>query len=118
MGESPEQQQLQTESGSGSENTTTSVGAIEKQSPVAVPDVDNSSLGRDADADVEAGLSKGEPSSSETDPNMVDWDGSDDPEDPMNWPDSKKWTNISILSLLTVVTWVMGQYAPFATLLC
>ncbi|KAG7120091.1 Efflux pump radE like protein [Verticillium longisporum] len=33
------------------------------------------------------------------DPNLVDWDGSDDPENPMNWPDRQKWLNIGLISL-------------------
>ncbi|KAF2016704.1 MFS general substrate transporter [Aaosphaeria arxii CBS 175.79] len=35
---------------------------------------------------------------------LVDWEGDNDPENPMNWPDSKKWTNIIVLSSLSVVT--------------
>ncbi|PNH47869.1 hypothetical protein VD0004_g547 [Verticillium dahliae] len=38
------------------------------------------------------------------DPNLVDWDGPDDPENPMNWPDRQKWLNIGLISLLTFVT--------------
>ncbi|KAH0425545.1 major facilitator superfamily protein [Colletotrichum camelliae] len=38
------------------------------------------------------------------DPNTVEWNGPDDPEHPLNWPDGKKWMNIAILSLLSIVT--------------
>jgi len=38
------------------------------------------------------------------DPNLVSWDGPNDPENPMNWPDKKKWANIAVLSIMTVVT--------------
>lgn len=38
------------------------------------------------------------------DPNIVDWDGPDDPENPMNWPEKKKWLNIAVLSILTIIT--------------
>ncbi|EEY21521.1 benomyl/methotrexate resistance protein [Verticillium alfalfae VaMs.102] len=38
------------------------------------------------------------------DPNLVDWDGPDDPENPMNWHDRQKWLNIGLISLLTFVT--------------
>ena len=38
------------------------------------------------------------------DPNIVDWDGPDDPENPMNWPASRKWKLISVLALVTLVT--------------
>ena len=40
----------------------------------------------------------------ERDPNIVDWDGPDDPKNPMNWPDKKKWLNIGVLSILTIIT--------------
>ena len=38
------------------------------------------------------------------DPNVVTWDGPDDPQNPMNWTMKKKWTNIAVLSILTLVT--------------
>lgn len=40
----------------------------------------------------------------EQDPNIVDWDGPDDPENPMNWPEKKKWLNVAVLSILTIIT--------------
>ncbi|KAK1765488.1 polyamine transporter 3 [Phialemonium atrogriseum] len=40
----------------------------------------------------------------EDDPNLVSWDGPDDPQNPKNWPDSKKWFNIAVLSILTIIT--------------
>jgi hypothetical protein len=41
------------------------------------------------------------------DPNTVWWDGPDDPTNPMNWTDRKKWTNIAIVSLITLITYVL-----------
>lgn len=38
---------------------------------------------------------------------IIDWDGQDDPEHPLNWSDGKKGLNIAILSLLSVVTSVI-----------
>ncbi|KAJ4266083.1 hypothetical protein NW762_004057 [Fusarium torreyae] len=35
---------------------------------------------------------------------VVDWDGENDPENPMHWPNSKKWTNIATVSILTILT--------------
>jgi hypothetical protein len=40
----------------------------------------------------------------EQDPNVVGWDGPDDPASPSNWPDKDKWLNITVLSILTLVT--------------
>ncbi|KAF2710442.1 MFS general substrate transporter [Pleomassaria siparia CBS 279.74] len=44
------------------------------------------------------------PAQEEADANIVDWDGPDDPENPMNWPTSKKWRLIFVLALVTLVT--------------
>ena len=38
------------------------------------------------------------------DPNAVFWDGPDDPQNPMNWTNRRKWLQIVLLSTLTVVT--------------
>ena len=35
-------------------------------------------------------------------PDLVEWDGPDDPENPMNWPLKKKWTVTMLLSLMTL----------------
>lgn len=40
------------------------------------------------------------------DPNVINWDGPDDPENPLNWPALKKWTNIAFLSAITFLTYV------------
>ncbi|PQE24511.1 mfs multidrug transporter protein [Rutstroemia sp. NJR-2017a WRK4] len=37
----------------------------------------------------------------EQDPNLVTWDGPDDPENPMNWPTSKKWLVTVVMGLMT-----------------
>ncbi|KAH7391923.1 major facilitator superfamily domain-containing protein [Pyrenochaeta sp. MPI-SDFR-AT-0127] len=40
----------------------------------------------------------------EADPNIVDWDGPDDPANPQNWPAKKKWGIISALGAVTLIT--------------
>lgn len=35
------------------------------------------------------------------DPNLIEWDGPEDPENPMNWPTSKKWTVTLALGMMT-----------------
>ncbi|RSM11275.1 hypothetical protein CDV31_006827 [Fusarium ambrosium] len=40
----------------------------------------------------------------EDDPNIVGWNGPDDPENPMNWPARRKWINIALMSLLTIIS--------------
>ncbi|KAH6973121.1 major facilitator superfamily domain-containing protein [Ilyonectria sp. MPI-CAGE-AT-0026] len=43
-------------------------------------------------------------SSAGDDPNAIGWDGPDDPQNPMNWPAKRKWSNIAALSLMTLLT--------------
>ena len=38
------------------------------------------------------------------DPNIVDWDGPDDPENPLNWASSKKLGAMTIVSLVTMLS--------------
>ncbi|KAH6991463.1 major facilitator superfamily transporter [Ilyonectria sp. MPI-CAGE-AT-0026] len=40
----------------------------------------------------------------ELDRGVVAWEGPDDAENPKNWPDSKKWGHVTILSILTILT--------------
>ncbi|CCF42611.1 major facilitator superfamily transporter [Colletotrichum higginsianum] len=40
----------------------------------------------------------------EQDPNIVYWDGPDDPENPQNWTMKMKWFNVAAISMLTFVT--------------
>ncbi|CRK32519.1 hypothetical protein BN1708_005779, partial [Verticillium longisporum] len=53
--------------------------------------------------DLEKGPSKVE-DVEETDPNVVFWDGDDDPENPYNWPTWRKIVNCALISLLTFIT--------------
>lgn len=39
-----------------------------------------------------------------TDPNVINWDGPDDPENPLNWTARRKWTNIAVIAGITVLT--------------
>jgi len=49
----------------------------------------------------------------EQDPNIVDFDGPDDPENPMNWKASKKWGMVSLVSAITFLTpLASSQFAP------
>jgi len=47
------------------------------------------------------------------DPNIVDWDGPDDPEKAVNWTTKRKWTNIAIISSITFLTpLASSMFAP------
>ena len=43
------------------------------------------------------------------DPDIVDWDGPDDKENPLNWPAKQKWMNIGLLSAITLLTSVFSH---------
>jgi hypothetical protein len=49
-------------------------------------------------------IQKPDPEHREVDPNVVDWDGPDDPENPMNWPAGRKWGAIAVVSGITFLT--------------
>jgi multidrug resistance protein len=38
------------------------------------------------------------------DPNIVDWEGPDDPKNPQNWPTKRKWGIIAALGAVTLIT--------------
>lgn len=42
----------------------------------------------------------------ERDPDIVDWDGPDDPQNPQNWTPGKKWQIIAALGFITLITYV------------
>lgn len=47
------------------------------------------------------------------DDNIVDWDGENDPENPMNWSTKKKGCQIALLSVLTLITpLASSMFAP------
>ena len=38
------------------------------------------------------------------DPNIISWDGPDDPQNPVNWKESLKWANVAAVSAVTFIT--------------
>lgn len=49
----------------------------------------------------------------ESDPNIVFWDSPDDPQNPMNWPSTKKWGTVLIVSAITFLTpLASSMFAP------
>ena len=41
-----------------------------------------------------------------SDPNIVDWDGPDDPANPINWSEKLKWGNVAVISSITFLTYI------------
>lgn len=52
----------------------------------------------------EKSISTEQEEQADQDPNIVDWDGPDDPENPMNWPTWRKVLAIGIVSAITFIT--------------
>ena len=59
------------------------------------------------ETDIERQPVKEGPDAAPKDPNLVDFDGPDDPENPMNWPFWKKAATITLVSMMTLLS-----YAP------
>jgi hypothetical protein len=49
------------------------------------------------------GVAASAPSPSPSDPNLVTWDGPDDPQNPKNWSFKKKWIITVTVSLFTLM---------------
>ncbi|KAK8254788.1 major facilitator superfamily domain-containing protein [Phyllosticta capitalensis] len=63
--------------------------------------------------DVEAEQQAKKDADIQQDPNLVNWDGEDDPANPLNWPETTKWRNIALLSFTTLVTpLASSMFAP------
>lgn len=54
--------------------------------------------------DTEHDLDAGSNSENTNDPNVVDWDGPNDPENPLNWPAKKKFASIALISLISFLS--------------
>ena len=81
---------------------------------------DTITVDRPPQGDSEKDLEKNPPGATEAttakitaprDPNIVDFDGPDDPACATNWTKRKKWNNIAILSAMTFITYIT-PYIP------
>ena len=43
------------------------------------------------------------------DPNIVSWEGDNDPKDPRNWTSTQKWTMVGIVSSISFITQVPSR---------
>jgi len=69
-----------------------------------------------ASPDLESAASKADDSDNNVDPNIVDWDGPNDPANPPNWSGKMRWSHIIVISLLALVTcvWPIAASIPVA----
>ncbi|ESZ93783.1 hypothetical protein SBOR_5839 [Sclerotinia borealis F-4128] len=86
----------------GSSQTTT----------LAKGDIDVEAQGEKEKEDV----SRLEREKEEQDPNLVTWDGPDDPENPMNWPAKKKWMVTVMFGFMTFVVTFASSVFSTATM--
>ncbi|KAF4633844.1 hypothetical protein G7Y89_g4274 [Cudoniella acicularis] len=89
------------------ENSTHSDGTASSTSPEDTIQLDDAMSKHDVENQLGQDNSGFETSPSEkapNDPNIVDWDGPDDAENPMNWLASKKITAQAIVSLVTTLS--------------
>jgi hypothetical protein len=81
--------------------TATTLGIDDTSAELSAPDVEK----RFQNADhPQRSLDRNEHS------NIINWDGSNDPDMPLNWPARKKWTTILLLATLTLLTCVCNLY--------
>ncbi|KAF2011784.1 MFS general substrate transporter [Aaosphaeria arxii CBS 175.79] len=72
-------------------------------------DVEKGSPLESLSSDDEEGTGAGEVEN----PNIVFWDGPDDPQNPLNWPFTKKWGTVLIVSAITFLTpLASSMFAP------
>lgn len=55
---------------------------------------ENTGIGPDSSISSPSAATEKHELSDHVDPDVVDWDGRDDPENPKNWRNSKKWLNV------------------------
>ncbi|EXJ66040.1 uncharacterized protein A1O5_10654 [Cladophialophora psammophila CBS 110553] len=100
------------------DNKTTDIEHITSSLPSLGASCNSS---QDDERDVEKALSTLEEKGGTTttvetttdDSNVVDWDGPNDPENPLNWPARRKWTNVALLSFITLLTpFGSSMFAP------
>ncbi|KAL2052844.1 hypothetical protein ABVK25_006783 [Lepraria finkii] len=100
-------------------STTPEAGNMSSMSdapPKASPDLEKETM----ETDLEVGTRSSSSSNKEedtqqagSDPNIVDWDGPDDPANPMNWSEKLKWGNVAVISSITFLTpLASSMFAP------
>ncbi|KAB8356686.1 hypothetical protein FH972_024262 [Carpinus fangiana] len=67
-------------------------------------DMDQGNHWEQGEKDLERGLQQEPSRKSEKDPNLVTWDGPDDPENPKNWPMRRKWIATFVVSSFTFIS--------------
>ncbi|RAK95570.1 MFS transporter [Aspergillus ibericus CBS 121593] len=84
----------------------------------AEPPTDSQPVEKHVDTDVEKGAPAQDPPVAPVDPNIVNWDGPDDPANPRNWSKSYKLVNVTLVSLSVLyVNLATTMFAPGASIM-
>lgn len=76
-------------------------------------DIKSTALEKDVEKGVSPALSSVDSEGDETDPDIVDFDGPDDPQNPLNWGFTKKWGMVMLISAITFLTpLASSMFAP------
>ena len=75
-----------------------------QQSPPSLPESDDTRVKDEEQAVANTESSLETEQVGDDDPNIVSWDGPDDPENPVNWKESLKWANVAAVSAVTFIT--------------
>lgn len=76
-------------------------------------DITNNTVHSQSRTDVEQAFDTPQKPDSSTDPNLVDWDGKDDSENPLNYSNLRKWGITLTMSSMTV--WITFASSVFST---
>jgi hypothetical protein len=82
-------------------NTTNEKADTEKDESASSPTQD---ISHTRSVSAEGTLSEGTILPDIVDKYVVNWDGDQDPDNPLNWTLKKKWKNLTIVSLITLIT--------------
>ncbi|KAJ5983140.1 hypothetical protein N7481_005239, partial [Penicillium waksmanii] len=86
----------------------------EKELSPALPSSHDNDNDNDKDNDLESAQIQPEPEKpTEKDPNLVEWDGPDDPENPQNFSRMRKWVITVVMSSMTM--WITFASSVFST---
>ncbi|CAI7666990.1 unnamed protein product [Penicillium pancosmium] len=99
----------------GRNNHTEPIGPnTEKELTPSLPSSHNNDKDNDNDNDLENAQNQPEPEKpTEKDPNLVEWDGPNDPENPQNFSRIRKWVITVVMSSMTM--WITFASSVFST---
>jgi hypothetical protein len=105
------------QSGAQRQSVLSNTSTLKKGDPGEANATLSDSEHENEDADVEKqGQKDDKGEDEEKDPNVVDWDGPDDPQNPMNWPPYRKWSIAVVMGLMTLVVTFASSVFSSATM--